>query len=620
MADIREPLNQEKETKAGKGELWRWALVLALAAVFAASAILYIRATQTDDFVKWGSPDENANYIFAKLYGQENRLSIFEKYNLLAADIMRPRSMKSDQGWIKPVSFLGLPLIYGWLSRLTSYQLIPYFTALAGAFGLIFYYLLIRLFFGRSNAFVSMFLLAALPPYFYYTVRSLFHNVLFVSLLLAGLYFLAKCLLASRSAPETKPSAPWPIKNRLNIFFSRPRLNVWTDIARPGGAGLFLGLAVSVRTSELIWILPLLLLSGLFAFRRAILLKITIFLAAVGFAVWPVCYWNTVLFGSPYFGGYPEMNQSLIALKDASADLAAAAPTKDWISAGREYLLRTKDIIFHFGFKPRQSVQMVKYYFIAMFPWIFWPGLAGALLLLARPGRIKKRQWAFGLIFLVLSAILTLYYGSWRFFDNPDQTRHTIGNSYTRYWLPVYLGWLPFASLLISRLSGWLAVRRFFPLGDRKFFSRPRRLFVIRAWQAIFVVVIIYLNINFVFSGSEEGLAYAGQKQDKTRQEWQMVIAYTENNAVVITEYHDKILFPERKVINGRFNDLAMNRIYRRLTDFLPVYYFNFTFSPSDLAYLNQRRLKEIGLFLEPVQSIGPDFTLYRLYRQPVSE
>ena len=88
----------------------------------------------------------------------------------------------------------------------------------------------------------------------------------------------------------------------------------------------------------------------------------------------------------------------------------------------------------------------------------------------------------------------------------------------------------------------------------------------------------------------------------------------TESNAVIITRYHDKLFFPERKVIVGLFNDDNMNMRYAQLVDYLPVYYYNFTFPQKDVKYLNQSKLPKAGLRIEKIERVG-DFSLYKLTR-----
>ena len=86
----------------------------------------------------------------------------------------------------------------------------------------------------------------------------------------------------------------------------------------------------------------------------------------------------------------------------------------------------------------------------------------------------------------------------------------------------------------------------------------------------------------------------------------------TETNSVIITRYHDKLLFPDRKVIVGLFDDKEMVERYARIAKYLPVYYYNFILPQESINYLNSKRLKEAGLGIEEIEQIG-SFGLYRL-------
>jgi len=91
------------------------------------------------------------------------------------------------------------------------------------------------------------------------------------------------------------------------------------------------------------------------------------------------------------------------------------------------------------------------------------------------------------------------------------------------------------------------------------------------------------------------------------------VLSLTENNSVIITQYHDKLLFPERKVVVGLFDDKNLISRYALLAEQLPVYYYNFTFPQKDIDYLNSKRLSEFGLHINPIEKITNSFTLYKI-------
>ena len=583
--------NLIKSVKGGFAKHWRILAVAAAAAVFFAAVSSYNFYAQEDGFVKWLSPDETANYAFAKLYAQTGQLSIFEKDNLAAGDIIHPRSVRSDGGYLKPVSFLGIIIFYGKIAQLTSYKVIPYLTPLFAAAGIIYYYLLVSRLFGKTNGLLSAMLLASFPVYLYYSARSMFHNVLFTVFLIVGLYYLL--LMAKRWRPE---------KNYIGYLAAAL-------------AGASLGGAAMARSSELLWAAPALGLLWLFNLRKIHIAKL--FLLAVFFllAVYPGFYWNKRLYSSPYASGYPQMNQSIAEIKTAGEMIVKTAVK---IDPPKPDMLRIiKNNIFPFGVDYNNALNMFSAYFINMFSWIFWPALFGLVIFIRDADRWQKKHWAYISVFTLASVFLVLYYGSWRFNDNPDPTRATIGNSYTRYWLFVYLGAFPFVALFISKLSAIVKMRKGESAADYRWpwVYYLRRLLIPTARFAV-IAAICAMSVRFVVSGSEEGLITAYRRQLLAREEFKTVLAATEADAAVITRYHDKVFFPERKVIVGIFDDDNMIRGYAALARVSPVYYYNFTLPEKDLAYLNKRRLVPFALELRPVKKVNGDFTLYRVERK----
>ncbi len=548
-------------------------LVLLLAAVFffSVSSFIYLGQRpiifhrQPIEFVKWLSPDETANYIFAKLYGQTGRLTIFERYNLPAGDIIHPRSFLSVSGVLKPMSFLGIIIYYGFFAALTSYKLIPYFTPALAGLALVYFYLLVKKIFSRPVALVAVFLLASFPPFVYYSARSMFHNVGFVVWLIIGFYYLSR----------------WSRTGLAGYFTSAL-------------AGLFFGLALSFRTSEVMWLGPVLALLAALNWRRLSLPQVSLFLAALVLPLMPVFYWNQVLYGAFWRGGYPQMNQSISQLSTASLSLAQAV-ARAKIGALRPLLAKIKSLIFYFGFKPAKAHLMLKFYGFKMFPWLFYPAGLGLVFLLAGKKKPTAGQKKYLVAVSAAAIFLLYYYGSWEFYDNPDHYQATIGNSYTRYWLPLYLGFLPLAAYALAGLSRFFA-GRFWP-----------------ALAAALVAVIMAVSLHFVLFGSAEGLVPSLAKLRASRYEFKQVLEQTEANAVIITRYHDKLFFPERKVVVGLFDDLKMVSLYRQIARYLPLYYYNFSLPPAAIDYLNRRRLAEAGLKISLVKQITPQFSLYQI-------
>jgi hypothetical protein len=325
-------------------------------------------------------------------------------------------------------------------------------------------------------------------------------------------------------------------------------------------------------------------------------------LLAAGFLVLsflPVLFWNQILFGAPLNGGYPEMNSSISDLAFAGSSIAESS-LKGNISNIVNGLKAVSATIFHFGIDYDQSFIIFKAYVSGMFYWIFWPAIFGLLLFIIKFRKLKKRHLIYLGCIILISFILVLYYGSWEFYDNPNKLEKTIGNSYTRYWLPLYLGLLPFASICI------LAYSRIF----------KKASFYRIAFLTLIILSSYAVSINYLMFGSSEGLAVTARKNMDSRKEYVQIMELTENNSVIITRYHDKLFFPERKVIVGEFDDPNMIREYAKLTTWLPVYYYNFSLPKKALDYLNTSKFKEDKLTINKVSQITNDFTLYKLEKK----
>ena len=566
-------------------------IVVVRAVIFFLATARFNFFTQSDDFLKWTSPDETANYFFAKRFSTGQGLAFFDDASLVSNNMVAPRSFRVDSGWLKPVSFLGIILIYGSLGSIFGSGIIPFLTPIFAALGIIIFYYLIKKLFSERVALVSSFLLASFPVYIYYTVRSMFHNVLFVVLLLAGVYLL---ISACSQLFKKQSFLSWKISGT----------RFWSFLLAFLGGALF-GLMTITRTSELIWFLPAAFIAWLFYVKRLGLAKLLLALSGFIFALLPSAYFNQILYSAPIYGGYNEMNRSLDDLSQASSGIVKK------IFTGEGELLTYFESIYHnvfyFGFKPQQSLEMAWHYIVEMFPYLAIAFVLGTLILaIVNIKRPQKKYLVYFLVFLTVSTILIFYYGSWKFNDNPDPTRFTIGNSYTRYWLPIYLMMIPLASLAIVYLS------RFLVFSFKEPTSKLKRI-IMNGWQAIFVLCFCILGLDFVLFGSEEGLANLYHTNLAEKKVVQEVFALTEPEAVIITRYYDKFLFPDRRVIMGTLPDVDILKASAKLSPFYPVYYYNFYLQEKDVNYLNEKKLAEYNLELKLLKRISHDFGLYSL-------
>lgn len=558
-------------------KFWPWIFLLPVMILFFLGTSYFNYSSQTKDFIKWSSPDETANYTFTKLYAEEGRLEIAERYNILVKDIMHPRSFRVFDGVLKPMSFLGIILIYGQIAHYFGASVIPYLTPFFGSLGLLFFYLLLQEIFNRRVAFTGALVLSIFPVYFYFTSKSMFHNVLFMVLLLLSLTFLVKA--AKR---------PFLQRNFKSLQAD------WLKISYYSLGGFALGLTIATRTSELLWLAPALALLYLLNWRRVAVWELLLIIACTLIALLPVGYFNVILYGAPFQSGYAEVNTTLINLTTSGNSLfrEAATMNSDNILILGKKIIKT---IFFFGFKPLLALQLFWKYTLVLAPWLIYGSLIGFVIWLFDYKKSKPGQVQLFIIFLLISAVLITYYGSWDFHDNPDKNAVTIGNSYTRYWLPIYLC-----------LIAWLAVAL------DKLGQSARHWSLSWLFKLFFIFLFALSSKQLVFGPGQESLATSIRNGEKSQWQQERILKLTERNSVIITKYQDKLFFPERKVVYGLFNEDAMIRQYAILARRLPTYFYSFTFPKNDLQFLNKRRLPKLGLRLQEIATLD-EFTLYKL-------
>lgn len=573
-------------------------LVVLIALSFFGLSSFLISQVQEASYVKFLSPDETANYFFAKNYAENSTIAVFEEANLYGEEIIRPRSIRSDHGWLKPVSFLGIILLFGKIGAFFGSTVIPYLTPFFAALGIIFFYAFVRKLFDKQVAIISAVLLASFPVYFFYTVRSMFHNVLFLVFLMGGALFLLM------SMPKLK-------REKKNFFYFKLTKEQILTFIFSLLTGIFFGLAIGARSSELLWLAPTLFVTWLFYARRLGLTRLVLMVVGLTLALLPIFYWNQILYSSPFYGGYSEMNTSIQELSQVSGNIIHSNLLDNSFSKYQAVFTVLKDNIFYFGYHPYQSLKMFYYYVPVMFPWLCLATFFGLIIYLWQfCKKPNKTQLAYLSTWLVLSFILVMYYGSWKFNDNPDPRRFTIGNSYTRYWLPMYVLAFPLVSLFIVKLA--------------KLFSKLINLKIktkvgsrLRAMLYTLVALVLtgawlYISMIFVFFGSEEGILTLYYNHFRDKAAAAIVLEQTEDNAIIITQYHDKHFFPERKIISALLTDNKINLVFVNLLKNYPIYYYNFSFPEKDFHYLNEKKLPEVGLAIDLVSSNGV-FSLYRL-------
>ena len=87
--------------------------VIAAAAVFFFLYSFLSFESIKDPSIRLNSPDETANYFFSRLYATTGKLGYSEPLLAATEHFLHPRSMTGVNGTVVPVSFVGMPLLYG---------------------------------------------------------------------------------------------------------------------------------------------------------------------------------------------------------------------------------------------------------------------------------------------------------------------------------------------------------------------------------------------------------------------------------------------------------------------------------------------------------------------------
>lgn len=515
--------------------------------------------------VVFNSPDENANYFFALSFAQTGQMSVVETDNLSLGGRLHPRSTIVIGEKILPKSFLGFTalagsaaLIFGKFAPLLLTPILAVLAVLAWRA------IVNQLFDNHRLADWSAFLLMIHPAFWYYSARTMMHNVAFLALLVISFWLLI-CQPVQKLCSRYQSN-----------FFDKLRNLDWAI------GGMMFTLAVAVRTSEVLW-LSLLLLFLLWCARKIVSRsQIGLFILGGLIVALPFGYLNQVHYGHFWDFGYtvastnPEINLA-IEVPDEQIDQVVASENPGLT----RYLLP-------FGFHEMNIWHNVWNYGLKLYPWMGILALVGFIFAFVN----RDRRWR-TLAFAAagVAVWLGIVYGSWWFADNPDPNVISLGNSHVRYWLPVFCLLTPMLALVI--LSG---------------LKQIRSVFMRNIISVIIAMVMTGLSLNLVFFGID-GLQSTRVSLAQFAQKRTEVIAATEPEAIVIVDHADKYLFPERRVVVPLRSQVTYG-LLPALEQTAPLYYFGLTLPPEDLVFLNSGTLAELSLHIVPFLT-SFDETLY---------
>lgn len=483
----------------------------------------------------FNSPDANANYHFALriLEGKDFAVAL-PLDDSFARDYLFTRSTRVTQGSLVPTGFLGLIVLYGLTSKLFFLNVIPYLTILIAGAALYYFYRLNELFSNRAGLF-ALLLLMIHPAWWYYTNDSLLPNVLFVSLLIISVYFFA-------------------------VIIQRP-----TSLSYVA-AFTALTLALYVRTSEAIWLVPILVAYAV-VFRKRINMRwFTLSLLGMAGAAVTIFTFHRSIIPSDFPFGYtlPQNSQGF------------------FIS------------LLPFGFHPRLMLLNAWNYLIVF----FWPYTLAVLIAAAvsikefRRVRSNFAVWSF----LFASCVLLTFYGSWLVVDSTYTRGVTIGTSYVRYFLPIYVFSIPLIAYAWSKLA-YLPARRY------------------RAASGVLILLFMLFSYRVTMSGSPETIL-AKQKTLKT---YDAVASWVRSDlpqdAIIVAEKSDKYIWPHRLVITSYESGASRRALAHYLGKGTRLYYVGPTKDERKKAEINET-WRPFRFALEEKIFTQADISVYRIVSQ----
>lgn len=368
---------------------------LILAALFFGYSIL--RFQESPQIYSW--PDETATSTFIQNFANNRFLRISEPYNNIASDLIHPRSTNIVEHDIVPTGFIGMPMIYGILSKIISPGLVPFLTTLLAIVAIYFFFSSIELFFDRRTAVVGSILLALQPAWWYYANFSLLPNIPFVSFLIIGFSFLLPILKTKHSTQELS----------LGVFF--------------------ISLALMIRPNELWWVGLLLITVFVYAWRKIsyrqwmLMSLISIILGAIYLAI------NKITYGNIFSLGYQALNGEVVNTQSS-------------------FWQKIFQIFFPFGIHPIIAAKI----FIRFILPVHAPTIILALIGVVLAWR--NLAWRmYSILLAIIATYISLYYLSMPTVDAFMLSVSKLGISYHRYLLPIVIMDIPFAAYAIVWMS-----------------------------------------------------------------------------------------------------------------------------------------------------------------------
>ncbi|KKR54660.1 MAG: hypothetical protein UT91_C0011G0025 [Parcubacteria group bacterium GW2011_GWA2_40_23] len=505
-------------------------------------------------------PDAMANNYFIDSFIETSKFVQPEPLNAILNDIIRPRSVNIVNHDIVPSGFLGILILYGWLGKIFTKYAVIYFTPIIASLGVFVFYFFVKELINKRAAMISSLLLATLAPYIFFANQTLLATVPFLVAVISGFY----CLMKSGDYKDKKT-------NLLLVL-----------------AGFLLGLAITIRYQEAIWIIASLLMVLLSQLKQITIKKTSFFILGFIIPIAAVLFYNWQTYGELFTVGYLRMN-------NPADSIGYRLPAEISVSHDNNLLAYTKLLFLPFGFSARNIYHnFVQYVWMPYAPYLAF-FMVGVVVWSTAIIKKSYKQKVYAACAGLASLILILYYGSWIFTDAMVLQNNIISSSYTRYWLPILIMTLPITGYLLDHV-----LKKATKLWSTRFF------FVV-----ITIILLLFISITKSFTAKGDGLLAQAEVTRQYYERAQAVTAIVEPDALIMVEREDKLFFPTHKVITFE-QDYSIFSELKNIGVEVPIYYLSVS-TDNDMDFINKNKLKVFRLSWELIQEIDKPFRLFKL-------
>lgn len=548
-------MKQEQPLLVHAKERWQ-KLLIVLVALMHGALFLYVPLRSPANI--YNSPDETANVLLADALKEQSSIRLPVLIKGLPS-IVAPRSLHRQDDSLIPVGFPSFPFLIGVVSKVVRVHGIVYLTAILGALALWAWYRFCRLLFGTTIGFYSALLYAFHPALLYWGNRPFFPHALFFALTMFALYFLTRALrLRERKIKEAREVAiEQPTTEQLAV---KKRL---TSLM----AGLCAGLAFALRPPEGAWLIVVIIGVVLYSKARQRLAWLAM-LAGAFLPIFGAAVLNTNLYGAPWNTGHFYFTPPGAGLTQSLA--LTLAPVG--FDLGR------------IGFVAWQYLGL-------LFWWLSALTLVGIVSMFVRKTITARRMRFWGLGTLLIALYLLQLYGSFTVRDRLDLAP-SLGTSFTRYFLPLYV-------LLIPLAAYGLRALRFLQKGS--------------AFVSAAFIIAAALSLQLTFFSGDESLTQIPQVLAENLAVREQALKVVPEDGIILTERSDKIFFPYREVAASfrRFKPEDFTTLQQSHS-----MYYETVLNVEDVEKENEEFWKPRGLRAVESVDLGGRHVIYRLVKQ----